>query len=180
MVPLKNFSDAKSRLREVLGHEEVVALTVNLARHVLESLKPLHTFVVCDDDDVADFAVACGASALRTTSRSLNAALSEAYGQMGDFSQVIIAHGDLRHPEGLGFFQPDPGVTIVTDHHQRGTNVMSLPSGLDFRFAYGANSAKLHHREAARLGIACTVTIDSPWRFDVDEPDDLESSPDSI
>jgi 2-phospho-L-lactate guanylyltransferase len=180
LVPLKNFTDAKSRLREVLSEHEVEALTLHLAQTVLEAVKPLHTLVVCDDDEVANFAIACGAGVLRTASTTLNGALSEAYQQMGRFDQVLIVHGDLRRPQGLGSFQPGPGVTIVTDHHQLGTNVMSLPTGLDFRFSYGANSAQLHQREAERLGITWRVTTDSPWRFDVDEPDDLESSPDNI
>ena len=180
LVPLKNFADAKSRLREVLGAGDVEALTMRLARTVLAALEPLETVVVCDDDQVADFATGCGVDVLRTPSRTLNGAVADAYYAMGRYDQVIIVHGDLRSPEGLGRFRPGPGVTIVTDHHQRGTNVMALPTGLDFHFSYGANSAQLHQREAERLGVACTVTTDSPWRFDVDEPNDLESSPDSI
>jgi 2-phospho-L-lactate guanylyltransferase len=65
-------------------------------------------------------------------------------------------------------------VTIVTDHHGTGTNVLALPTGLDFHFSYGANSASLHRREAERLGCPVTTVSDSPWRFDVDEPDDLD------
>jgi 2-phospho-L-lactate guanylyltransferase len=178
LVPLKNFADAKSRLREVLGVGDVEALTMRLARTVLAALEPLETVVVCDDDQVADFATECGVGVLRTPSRTLNGAVADAYHAMDRYDQVIIVHGDLRSPEGLGHFQPGPGVTIVTDHRQRGTNVMALPTGLDFHFSYGANSAQLHQGEAERLGVVCTVTTDSPWRFDVDEPDDLESSPD--
>jgi 2-phospho-L-lactate guanylyltransferase len=82
-------------------------------------------------------------------------------------------HGDLRSPEGLGSFNPVEGITIVTDHHGRGTNVLALPTGLDFHFAYGSDSAQLHVLEAQRLGIDVTLIKDSPWRFDVDEPSDL-------
>jgi 2-phospho-L-lactate guanylyltransferase len=180
LVPLKNFADAKSRLREVLGDGDVEALTMRLARTVLAALEPLETVVVCDDDQVADFAAECGVGVLRTLSRTLNGAVADAYHAMDRYDQVIIVHGDLRSPEGLGRFQPGPGVTIVTDHHQRGTNVMALPTGLDFHFSYGANSAQLHQDEAERLGVACTITTNSPWCFDLDEPHDLESSPDSI
>jgi 2-phospho-L-lactate guanylyltransferase len=180
LVPLKSFKSAKSRLREVLDDKQVEALARKLAQNVLVAVQPRLTFVVCDNDEVAQFATRCGVGVLRTTSGSLNGDVTEAYRQMSRFDQVVIVHGDLRRPQGLGSFQPGPGVTIVTDHHQLGTNVMSLPTDLDFHFSYGANSAQLHQREAERLGITWRVTTDSPWRFDVDEPDDLESSPDNI
>jgi len=70
-------------------------------------------------------------------------------------------------------FEPADGVTIVTDHHGTGTNVLTLPTGLDFHFSYGADSASAHHREAERLGCRVALVTDSPWRFDVDEPEDL-------
>jgi 2-phospho-L-lactate guanylyltransferase (CobY/MobA/RfbA family) len=112
---------------------------------------------------------------LRTDATDLNDAVQRAYGALQSrFERLVIVHGDLRTPAGLGSFDPGPGVTIVTDHHGRGTNVMALPTGLDFHFAYGANSAELHRREAERVGARVTVVTDSPWRFDVDEPDDLE------
>jgi 2-phospho-L-lactate guanylyltransferase len=180
LVPLKNFSDAKSRLREILSERDVENLTRDLARAVLEAVKPYETLVVCDDDDVAAFATRCGAGVFRATARSLNGAIHEAYGSLAHFDQAIIVHADLRAPQGLGRYQPGPGVTIVTDHHGTGTNVLSLPTGMDFHFSYGQDSAELHRREAERLGVTCEVTTTSPWRFDVDEPDDLESSPDSI
>jgi 2-phospho-L-lactate guanylyltransferase len=180
LVPLKNFSDAKSRLREVLSELEVENLTRQLARSVLEALQPHETRVVCDDDEVAAFATQCGAGVFRASSRTLNGAVSEAFTALAQYDQAIIVHGDLRSPQGLGSYLPGPGITIVTDRHGTGTNVLSLPTGVDFHFSYGADSAQLHQREAQRLGINCALTSDSPWRFDIDEPNDLDSSPDSI
>jgi 2-phospho-L-lactate guanylyltransferase (CobY/MobA/RfbA family) len=79
----------------------------------------------------------------------------------------------LRDPAGLGKFDPAPGITVVTDSHRTGTNVLALPTGLDFTFCFGTNSAQAHEREAQRLGIDVHMEFNSPWRYDVDEPDDF-------
>jgi 2-phospho-L-lactate guanylyltransferase (CobY/MobA/RfbA family) len=130
--------------------------------------------VLSESDEITDFATALGCEVLHSEAAGLNDAVQRAYGALESrFERLIIVHGDLRDPDGLGSFNPDDAVTIVTDHHGLGTNVMALPTGLDFHFAYGANSATLHQREAERLGCRVTVVVDSPWRFDVDEPDDL-------
>jgi 2-phospho-L-lactate guanylyltransferase len=180
LVPIKQFRAAKSRLREVLGDEEVETLARQLADNVLRATRSRQTMVICDGDDVEAFAVEHGVGVVRTSANTLNGAVSEAYRQLVDIDHVIIVHADLRDPSGLGDYSPAPGVTIVTDHHRTGTNVLALPARVDFHFAYGEDSAQRHRDEAERLGLVCTVITDSPWGFDVDEPSDLERSPDGI
>jgi 2-phospho-L-lactate guanylyltransferase (CobY/MobA/RfbA family) len=136
--------------------------------------------VVCDNELVADFARDCQADVFLSPSQSLNGSVSDAYRSIEHFDQFIIVHGDLRHPDGLGVFEPPEGVTIITDHHRTGTNVLSLPAGLDFHFSYGKDSALAHEHEALRLGVPLHVVTNSPWRFDVDEPEDLAEGLDSI
>jgi 2-phospho-L-lactate guanylyltransferase len=180
LVPIKRFSAAKSRLRDVLGDDEVEKLARSLAHAVLEATRPQRTLVVCDDDDVATFATERGAGVVRTSATTLNGAVAEAYRQMTPDVLIVVVHADLSRPQGLGTFRPGSGVTIVTDHLATGTNVLALPGGLDFHFRYGSDSAHAHRDEAGRLGLACTLVTDSPWAFDVDEPHDLERAPDSI
>jgi 2-phospho-L-lactate guanylyltransferase len=180
LVPLKRFDAAKSRLRDAFSDDEVVELTIRLAAAVLDAARPLPTVVVCDDEDVADFARRHAAVVFRSRAPGLNGSVHDAYRDLGQYEQVIVVHGDLRDPEGLGRFDPGPGVTIVTDHRRDGTNVLALPGGLNFRFGYGPGSLNRHVQEAERLGLSCTVITNSPWRFDVDEPGDLLSGPDGI
>jgi 2-phospho-L-lactate/phosphoenolpyruvate guanylyltransferase len=173
VLPLKRFDLAKERLR-TNDVDDVTALAQRLATQVILSCRPRHTIVLSESDAITTFATALGCEVLRSDATGLNDAVQRAYGALESrFARLIIVHGDLRDPEGLGEFAPDDDITIVTDHHGRGTNVMALPTGLDFHFAYGANSASLHQREAERLGRSVTLVTDSPWRFDVDEPDDL-------
>jgi 2-phospho-L-lactate guanylyltransferase (CobY/MobA/RfbA family) len=173
VVPLKRFDVAKARLRSG-GAREVSALARNLATNVLRHCAPRHVIVLSESVDITRFAHDQGAEVMESDAANLNDAAQRAYSLLADrFDRLIFVHGDLRNPEGLADFRPSPGVTIVTDHHGTGTNVLVVPTGLDFQFAYGAGSAQLHEQEARRLCEICHIIVDSPWRFDVDEPGDL-------
>jgi 2-phospho-L-lactate guanylyltransferase len=174
VIPLKRFDLAKERLR-VSGVASVAELARELATRVITSCAPRHIIVLSESDEISDFALALGCEVVRSDASDLNEAVQRAYGALQErYDRLVIVHGDLRHPEGLGSFDPGDGITIITDHHGRGTNILALPTGLDFHFSYGENSAPLHRREAERLGCHIEVVTDSPWRFDVDEPDDLD------
>lgn len=173
IVPLKSFARAKSRLRAVAGLD-VDRLVEELARAVLDAARPRVTVVATDDDDVAHWARGLEAAVVLAPP-GLNAAVDAAYRALGHSVEfAVVAHGDLADPVGLGQFHPEAGVTVVADHRGTGTTVLAVPADAGFRFSFGASSRALHEHEAARLGLAWRTIIDSPWRFDVDEPSDLE------
>ena len=172
VVPLKRFDRAKERLRRD-AELDVATIAEDLARGVLTSSRPRTIIVVSEDPDVTRFAESQGAEVWASTASNLNDAVQGAYTGLSDrFDRLIIVHGDLRHPEGLGTFEPLPGVTFFADHHGSGTNVLVIPTGLDFHFAYGTDSLRRHVDEAQRLNATYHVVTTSPWRFDVDEPSD--------
>jgi 2-phospho-L-lactate guanylyltransferase len=174
VIPLKRFDLAKERLR-ASKITSVTELAQHLATRVIASCAPRPTIVLSESDEISEFALAHGCEVLRSDATDLNEAVQRAYGALQSrFDRLVIVHGDLRDPEGLNSFEPDEGITIVTDHHGKGTNVLALPTGLDFHFFYGANSASLHRDEAERLGCPVATVTNSPWRFDVDEADDLD------
>jgi len=173
VVPLKRFDRAKTRLRQN-PDLDVTAIVERLARGVILSSQPRPVIIVSEDEDLAAFATSLGIELLLSSSTTLNEAIQSAYDSLGErFERLIIAHGDLRFPEGLGSFKPEPGITLFADHYGEGTNVVVLPSHLDFRFAYGPGSLRRHADEARRIGVAHRIELASPWRFDVDEADDL-------
>jgi len=174
VVPLKRFELAKGRLRKG-GGLNTAAIAEELARGVIASGAPRHVIVLSEDPGVSAFARALGAEVRETRAAGLNEAVQSAYQALHDrFERIIVAHGDLSHPEGLGVFDALSGITLFADRHGEGTNVLVLPTGLDFHFAYGPESLRRHVAESERLKVACRVILDSPWRFDVDEPSDLE------
>ncbi len=174
VVPLKSFASAKQRLREG-GIEHVSELAERLAIGVLRACAPRHVIVLSNSDDATTFARANGVGVWTSDHPGLNNAVQGSYQALGSqYDRFIVVHGDLVAPDGLGAFEPGPGVTIVADHHGQGTNVLVLPTGLDFTFGYGPSSAHHHQREAQRLGLDWQLLTDSPWQFDIDEPADLD------
>jgi 2-phospho-L-lactate guanylyltransferase len=173
LVPLKGFAAGKTRLRDA-GVAGVEDLMRDLARGVFAASRPRPLFVACESPDVVEFATEHGAQVISSPQPGLNEALTHAYQNLSsNFARIVIAHADLRDPAGLGDFDPAPGVTVVSDVHGTGTNVLALPSGLDFTFFFGPHSARAHLEEAKRLGLTARMIVDSPWRHDVDEPEDM-------
>jgi 2-phospho-L-lactate guanylyltransferase len=64
-------------------------------------------------------------------------------------------------------------VLVVPDRRSDGTNLLSLPASVGFRFRYGPGSAAAHVDEAERLGLPSVVVDDPDLAWDVDLPDDL-------
>ena len=61
----------------------------------------------------------------------------------------------------------------VPDRRDDGTNVLRLPTDVDFRFAYGPGSFRAHRAEATRLGLPVRVLREPNLAYDVDWPADV-------
>ena len=162
VVPLKRFDLAKDRLRQA-AKLDVTRLAEDLALGVLRSSSPRHVIVLSESDEISRFADAHGAEAWRSEAQSLNEAVQGAYAALRErFDRLLIVHGDLSHPEGLGRFDPGPGITIVADRHRAGTNVLVVPTDIDFHFAYGPDSRRARCSTTARG--ASTWTNRQTWK----------------
>lgn len=182
VLPIKGFSDAKGRLEPVLSAENRASLAAFTAGGVLEATEGIDTFVVCDNDEVAQWARERGAMVVRQHKVGLNGAVANGV----DTAQykrdwVLIAHSDLPFPEALlsviDFTLVTSTVTIVPDRHLDGTNVLIIPSGCGFTFHYGPGSFAAHQAEAARVGLPMRVVQHEQLGLDIDTPDDLAQLP---
>jgi 2-phospho-L-lactate/phosphoenolpyruvate guanylyltransferase len=175
LVPVKAFRDAKGRLAEALTPGERAELSRSMATAVVRAAAPLPVWIVCDDDDVAEWAAAMGASVLWKPGRGLNGAVNEGVADLAGLGvrTVIVAHADLPHAQTLAHLADANGVTLVPDRHDDGTNVAAVPSTSGFVFAYGPASFGRHTEEAARLGLPLRVVREPRLAWDVDRPDDL-------
>ena len=62
---------------------------------------------------------------------------------------------------------------LVPDRHDDGTNVISVPVDLGFRFSYGPSSFSRHLAQATSLGAQPEVFRDERLSIDIDLPEDL-------
>jgi 2-phospho-L-lactate guanylyltransferase len=176
LVPVKDFRRAKGRLAPVLDPPARRRLAIAMAERVLAAAQPLERFVVCDDRAVAAWAEQSGAAVLWRPGHGLNGAVDDAVRTLGEvgFERVLVAHSDLPLATDLTFLVPFPGVTLVPDRRDDGTNVAVVPAGAGFRFSYGQGSFRRHAAEGRRLRLPVRVVRDPFIGWDVDLPTDLD------
>lgn len=175
LVPVKSFATAKVRLAGVLEPDERAELARRLAEGVLRAAGGLAVAVVCDDEEVARWAVARGAWVVWTPARGLNAAVTEGVAELArrGVELVTVAHADLPLVTGLADLARPATVVLAPDRHDDGTNVACVPAHAGFRFSYGPGSFARHCAEAARIGCPLEVVRREDLAWDVDVPDDL-------
>jgi 2-phospho-L-lactate guanylyltransferase len=175
VVPVKAFRAAKVRLAPALAPAARAALARELADVVVGAASPLPVLVVCDDDDVRDWALAAGAEVVWCPDRGLNGAVSDGVAALAErgIERAVVAHSDLPLATTLAWVADFDGVTLVPDRRVDGTNVAAVPTGAGFEFSYGKGSFARHRAEAARCGLEVRVVEDAALGWDVDLPDDL-------
>jgi 2-phospho-L-lactate guanylyltransferase len=176
LVPVKAFGAAKARLRDALDAPARAALARRMADRVVAAARGLPVTVACDDHDVAAWAVSVGAEVAWTPGLGLNGAVTAGVEALraGGADRVIVAHADLPRADDLRVVTGFEGVVLVPDRHDDGTNVLGVPAGSGFAFAYGPRSFARHAAEARRLGLPTTVLRPPDLTWDVDVPADLE------
>jgi 2-phospho-L-lactate guanylyltransferase len=175
LVPVKDFRHAKVRLAGALDPPLRAALARSMASRVVAAADSLPVFVVCDDVDVAAWAETAGASVLWRPGLGLNGAVTDGVETLGrrGVARVIVAHSDLPLASHLAWVAHLPGVTLVPDRRDDGTNVASVPTEAGFVFAYGPGSFRRHVAEGRRLALAVRVVREPRLGWDIDVPDDL-------
>jgi 2-phospho-L-lactate/phosphoenolpyruvate guanylyltransferase len=178
LVPVKAFASAKERLAPTLDPVSRSKLARFMAEKVLAAAYPLRVAVVCDDDEVAQWATAHAAIVLSEPGRGLNGAVSAGVERLAaaGADEVVVAHSDLPHARGLAHLAGFDGVTIVPDRREDGTNVLCVPAAVSFGFSYGPGSFGRHVAEATRVGLRRRILRHPDLAWDVDVPSDIPAS----
>ena len=136
-----------------------------MAEHVLGAIAPLVAAVVCDDPEVAEWAVAHGALLLEEPGLGLNGAVTAGVDALAaaGAEEVLVVHADLPLASGLARLAGLGGVTLVPDRRDDGTNVAlcALSRGVPFQLRSRIVRAPL--RRGDQAGVRAYVSCASPF-----------------
>ena len=182
IIPIKAFHHAKERLADLLTPTERLVLARFCAQRVISAATGHQVFVVCDDQDVADWARSHNAKIVWQPEVGLNpavrAGVDAARARGNDLA--IVAHSDLPLATGFSHLISDcdsatlqASITLVPDRHEDGTNVLVIPTTSTFEFCYGRNSFLAHQKQASKCGLAVRIVHDHRLAVDIDTAEDL-------
>jgi 2-phospho-L-lactate/phosphoenolpyruvate guanylyltransferase len=175
LIPVKAFHAAKARLAPTVTAADRAVLARWMAGRVIDAVRPLPTFVACDDDAVAHWAESLGATVLWSPGLGLNGAVDAGVETIAGkgFDDVIISHGDLPIPRSLPMLARPGAVVIVPDRRVDGTNVLVRPCKIALPASYGRASFRHHLDRAIASGRQVTVRYDTELSLDLDTVADM-------
>ena len=184
LVPVKPFTEGKSRLADVLTEEARVALSQEMLARVLAQAHAAHVLagviVVSRDPQALAQANRAGVESVHENGHDLNLALVEASQQAmthgaeailvlpADLPLVTVA--DIRQLYALG--QAQTGI-VIAPSPDGGTNALLLRPPDAIPFAFGASSFARHLQLAQFAGVPVQVFESATLAFDLDWPADL-------
>ncbi|CAA0079678.1 2-phospho-L-lactate guanylyltransferase [Zhongshania aliphaticivorans] len=200
LLPLKDFVQAKQRLAGSLTVSERRGLFHAMVEDVLTILVAhpgLTRIVVVSDDPAAQllaehYEVDCW-SERDLNARGLNDVVTAALHRVADLTKdnltnntaAMVVHGDLpllsgqeltsligRHAELM--LEHPSAVSIATDRHGQGSNILVCDPANIPRFAYGSESRIAHYNAAMAMGLPAQVINLPGIAQDIDIREDLQ------
>jgi 2-phospho-L-lactate guanylyltransferase len=184
IVPIKDFTRAKSRLRPLLTAEQCAELATCMAADVLRALRGCagigHVTCLGDEPQIRAFAAKQGCEFIAEradTGLPANLDLAARQLQESGAQTLLIVPVDLPTIETADIDEclkkHRGGLTICPAERDGGTNalIISPPTGIGFQFGEQSCAKHIHAAEAAGLEHR---REDTPaFRYDIDTPADL-------
>jgi len=183
VVPVKDFTDAKLRLRDLLDTHDCAALAEAMASDVLLAI---------DEASAVDRCIVVGGRDARrlaskyrcdycsdTGCNTLSAAVTRAAQQSAsaDARTLLVLPGDLPVLRGADIDQflhkHRDGLSLCPARADGGTNALAVtpPDAIDF--CYGGDSARRHLEAAAKAGLESRCEEMPAFGRDIDTPADV-------
>jgi 2-phospho-L-lactate/phosphoenolpyruvate guanylyltransferase len=184
VLPVKDFSRAKRRLRPGLGPRSRQELAEAMLLDVLEALGETtvdEIVVVSGGERVRQIAHAYGAAAIEDRDEGHNAAaaLGVRAARTVGAQRALLVPGDcpaldpVELDELLARPVRSPSALIVPDRHGTGTNALLLTPAHALEPSFGPDSCERHLRHAREAGIEAEVVKVPSLALDIDTPEDL-------
>ena len=187
LIPLKDPTNAKTRLAELLSTEErrrlAWAMFEDVSRAIVDARKPDRVVMVSSFTPTIERARSLGWDVLIEESQiSESASVDWASRMLSErgFDTVMRLPADLPLvraediDELLSIELDSPGALLVPSREGTGTNaIIRTPPAL-FSSRFGPNSLALHKQEAARAGVECVIVNNARIALDIDDPADVE------
>lgn len=184
VIPVKNLSSTKSRLRPVLSLSERQALTLHILSRTIQTLKSSDKvqciLVLTPDDRVLSFAKGLSVIGLKYDGKGLNLALRQAtrWGIDQGFEAILILpcdipflnSEDIKTILGMGV-KGERVVVIAPNEGKNGTNALFVkPPGI-LRYSFGIDSFTRHQEYAFAQHLKVRVYSSLSIGFDLDDPE---------
>lgn len=184
LLPVKSLRNAKSRLAETYGETgraKIAAALLQDAFDLCSQTNFLTWWVVSDDEQILDDALARGFHTVRDPGSGLNAALSAAVHVViaaGASSVTIVPadvplawSGDLHDLLDTG----ETSDVVVVPSGNGGTNGLFLSPPTAIAPAFGPDSFRAHLTAAEDLRLRCSILPLPRLELDIDSPGDVEA-----
>ncbi|MDP2727052.1 MAG: 2-phospho-L-lactate guanylyltransferase [Dehalococcoidia bacterium] len=182
IIPVKELARAKSRLREALGPEERISLSLEMLERVLDAVQidGLAPLVISQDPQALALAEKSGAETLLDRWDGLNPSLEGAarWCRERGARSLLVLHADLplvRREDIASIMDLGRAASVVVAPCRRhdGTNALFMrPPGI-IPFAFGPGSFQTYLGLAHRQGVTVQVYRSPTIALDIDTEDDL-------
>jgi 2-phospho-L-lactate guanylyltransferase len=187
LIPIKDPTQAKTRLSELLSEDErrclAWAMFEDVSRAASAACKPDRVVMVSSFAPAIERARDLGWDVLIEESQvSESASVDWASRMLGErgFDTVMRLPADLPLVQSadidelLSVELDSPGALLAPSREGTGTNaIIRRPPAL-FPSRFGPNSFSLHRHEAGLVGVECVIVGNSRIALDIDEPGDVE------
>ena len=179
-IPVKDFINPMSRLKEILELNERIQLQKSLIQNIVSSFKndQRDIFLISNDNNVENFAHELEIKVFKTSEKDLNKEVFQFSTLFEQYEAWLICHADLpyinKFVANLFCIEIIENQIIITSSKDNGTPIIG--GSINFNnFRFGNNSFLEHKKLLIKNNIEYSQLFLKELSFEIDNPDDYEN-----
>ena len=189
IVPINEFSVAKSRLRKSFSRDAINKLVIKLSSQLLDRVEAL----LVEFKSIYDLAILTECNKVKSLYKSRNilyispqkkgtlsekVSFAERWAVKKNYKTICILPSDLANPtledlRDIIFFPMEENMMVICSSYNNGTNALHVTLPTNLKFSYGLNSFKKHLTIAKKNKIKTKILHLNSIQLDVDNEKDL-------